>query len=525
MHEAPGGNVSTNTPTAFGGGDAQAAREITHTANRVSLRISTPILTAPLNITAAEFRRLMAQPTSRQLKRLAAGPGVLPIIDNPVAQPAMGRAVEVFRQNAIERDELLAERAAAAERLEHLVEERTAELSEALEQQTATAEVLGVINSSPGDLVPVFDVMLDKAMQLCGAAFGVLQTYEEQAWCTVATHGMPTAYAEFRKDNPPAYSHPGTAPARLLAGERVVHIVDLKDEDAYRSGDPNRQALVDMGGARTSLHVALVKNEKVRGCIQLYNNEVRPFSDKQVTLLENFAGQAVIAMDNARLLDEIRQRQAELHVTFDNMADGVAMFDAELRLAAWNRYFQHILDLPDAFLAETRALAEIVRFLALRGEFGAADPEAEVQRLVENTGRHYSYERTRPDGRVLEVRHNPVPGGGFVVIYGDITERKRSEAEIREARDAAESALGELKTAQASLIQAIAGAPGGDRPIRAPPGHSIDRVRHPAGRRVQGVPQANAAIRGEAQPVRRLLSYAREIRPRRGYTYVHLSLG
>src|SRR6266550_5123825 len=104
------------------------------------------------------------------------------------------------------------------------------ETREALEQQTATAEVLGVINSSPGDLAPVFDAMLDKAMQLCGAAFGVLQTYEEPAWCTVATHGMPTAYAEFRKDNPPAYSHPGTAPARLLAGERVVHIVDLKDE-------------------------------------------------------------------------------------------------------------------------------------------------------------------------------------------------------------------------------------------------------------------------------------------------------
>src|SRR5438045_9794808 len=161
------------------------------------------------------------------------------------------------------------------------------ETQEALEQQTATAEVLQVINESSGDLAPVFDAMLDKGMQLCRAAFGVLQTYDGQAWRTVATRGVPTAYAEFRRNNPPAYSHPGTAPARLLAGERVVHIVDLMDEDAYRSGDPNRRALVDMGGARTSLHVALVKDEKVRGCIQLYNNEVRPCSDKQVTLLEN----------------------------------------------------------------------------------------------------------------------------------------------------------------------------------------------------------------------------------------------
>jgi signal transduction histidine kinase/HAMP domain-containing protein len=368
---------------------------------------------------------------------------------------AMGRAVEVFRQNAIERDELLAERATAAERLEHLVDERTAELSEALEQQTATAEVLQVINSSPGNLVPVFDAMLDKAMQLCNAAFGVLQTYDGRAWRTVATHGVPSPYAEFRRNNPPAYTHAGTAPARLLAGERVVHIVDLKAEDAYRSGEPNRRALVDKGSARTSLHVALVKDDEVRGCIQLYHSEVRPFSLKQITLLENFAGQAVIAMDNARLLDEIRQRQAELRVTFDNMGDGVAMFDGAQRLVAWNHNFQQILDLPEVVFVESRTFADLVRFLAVRGEFGTAiDAEAELRRFTESAGRHYSYERTRPDGRVLEVRHNPIPDGGFVVIYSDITPRKRAEEEIREARDAAEMALGELKTAQASLIQA-----------------------------------------------------------------------
>src|SRR5207248_1887466 len=98
--------------------------------------------------------------------------------------------------------------------------------------------------------------------------------------------------------------------------------------------------------------------------------------------------------------------------------------------------------------------ADYIRYLAGCGEFGAgADPEAELRRYSQNAGRHYSFERTRPDGRVLEVRHNPVPDGGFVLIYSDITERKRSEAEIRAARDAAEAALGELKTAQASLIQ------------------------------------------------------------------------
>jgi two-component system, NtrC family, sensor kinase len=241
----------------------------------------------------------------------------------------------------------------------------------------------------------------------------------------------------------------------MLCGERLIVSTDVADEEPYRAEDPVRRALVDLGGAHSAVQVALVKDDVLLGSLTVFRQEVRPFSDKQIALLQNFAAQAVVAMENARLLDQIRRREQKLRVTFDNMGDGVAMFDGEMRLAAWNRNFELILDLPEAFVAEPRTLPEIVRFLAVRGEFGAeADPEAEVRRLVENTSRHYSYERTRPDGHILEVRHNPVPGGGFVVIYGDITERKRAEQEIRRARDAAETALGELKTAQASLIQA-----------------------------------------------------------------------
>jgi signal transduction histidine kinase/HAMP domain-containing protein len=338
--------------------------------------------------------------------------------------------------------------------LEQKVADRTAELSEALAQQTATAEVLQVINASPGDLHPVFEALLDKAMRLCDAAIGQLAMFDGSRFQTAATRGMQEAFAEYRRRNPPDYG-PGTQPARLLAGETLIHIADLKAEEPYLRGESNRRALVDLGGVRTSLMVPLRRDGAVLGFINFYRREVRPFSDKQIALLQNFAAQAVIAMDNARLLNEIRQRQAELRVTFDNMGDGVAMFDAELRLAAWNRNFQQILELDDEFVASRPSLADYVRHLAVCGEYGAgADPEAEVKRLSGMAGMQWSRERTRPDGRVIEVRHNPVPGGGFVLIYGDVTERKRAEAEIRAARDAAEQALAELRTAQRSLLHA-----------------------------------------------------------------------
>src|SRR5262249_24468111 len=152
--------------------------------------------------------------------------------------------------------------------------------------------------------------------------------------------------------------------------------------------------------------------------------------------------------------DEIRQRQQELRVTFDNMVDGVAMFDEALHLAAWNRNFQELLQLPDDLLVQRPDLDTYIRYLTERGEFGETDPETQIKRLRAQIGDHYSFERTRPDGKVIEVRNNPMPDGGIVLIYSDITERKRSEAEIRAARDAAEGAYRDLKAAQASLIQA-----------------------------------------------------------------------
>jgi signal transduction histidine kinase len=281
-----------------------------------------------------------------------------------------------------------------------------------------------------------------------------LYVTDREAFRAVAVRGMPETFADLiRQPFRPGPNHPVR---QLIAGAPFAVVRDASEVD-----DPIIQESFKQAGMRSALFVPLRKDTLLLGYIVAGSPERRTLTDKQVALVQNFAAQAVIAMENARLFAELRdrtneltQRQAELRVTFDNMGDGVAMFDADLRLAAWNHNFQQILDLPDALVAERPSLSDFLRHLATHGEYGAVDIEAEVRRLAAAVATQWSSERTRPDGRVIELRSNPVPGGGFVVIYSDVTERKRAEADIRAARDAAEAAYRDLKTAQASLVQA-----------------------------------------------------------------------
>jgi len=190
-------------------------------------------------------------------------------------------------------------------RLVNELRQRTDDLSESLEQQTATSEVLQVISKSPGELEPVFEAMLENAVRICGAKFGNLWRREGDAFRIGATYGTPQAYAEFIRGQGLFVPDPRVGLGTVVTTKQPFQIEDAAAVPTY--GDKARQALIDLGGARTVIGVPLLKDDEVTGAIGVYRQEVRPFTEKQIELVKNFAAQAVIAIENTRLLSELRE--------------------------------------------------------------------------------------------------------------------------------------------------------------------------------------------------------------------------
>ena len=228
--------------------------------------------------------------------------------------------VRPFTEKQIELVSTFADQAVIAienVRLFEAEQQRTRELTESLKEQTATSEVLRVISSSPGELEPVFKSMLENAVRVCGAKFGMLHLSEGDGFRTVAMHDVPREFAE-KRGREPFFSSPAGSPmGRVARTRQVAHIADITTEKGHGEGDRALADLAHLGGARTLVAVPMFKENDLVGAIVIYRQEVRPFSEKQIELLKNFASQAVIVIENTRLLNELRQSLQQQTATAD----------------------------------------------------------------------------------------------------------------------------------------------------------------------------------------------------------------
>ena len=277
-------------------------------------------------------------------------------------------------------------------RLLNELRQRTTDLSEALEQQTATSEVLQIISCSPGDLQPVFATMLEKAVRICDARFGNIFRWDGNALQLVATHNIPPAFAEFRRRSP-FRPGPENPIGRMISTKTVVHVADLAAEQRYIQGrDPAMVGAVELGGVRTFVAVPMLRETELIGALIVYRQEVQPFTDKQIALVASFANQAVIAIENTRLLTELRQRTTDLTERTANLTEALEQQTATA-------------DVLKVISRSTFDLPEVLNTLV---ESAARLCEADKALILRPTGKGSSYQSA------ASYRHTPA----FIELVG-----------------------------------------------------------------------------------------------------------
>jgi signal transduction histidine kinase/DNA-binding response OmpR family regulator len=292
------------------------------------------------------------------------------------------------------------------------------------------------------DLETVLNTIVAKATQLSNTEAGAIYVLDDakREFHLRATCGMDQDLIDALMSRHIGLDDPNVA--RDIAQHDPTQIADLTKQPSTALNEITLRA-----GYRARLTAPLFRGEDIVGLLVVRRKTPGAFDQNTIELIKTFAAQSVLAMQNAHLFHEmeertteLRRRGAELRVTFDNIVHGVGMFDSNFKLVAWNRRFMELVDLPEDFVASAPTHAEFVRFLAERGEYGSVDVENQIQQRIQSTEQRRVFERTRPNGSVVEVRHSPLPEGGLVLIYTDITERKRYEETLRAARDAADEA-------------------------------------------------------------------------------------
>ena len=314
---------------------------------------------------------------------------------------------------------------------------REAELRETLDQQTATTEVLQGINNSPGDLAPIFDLIAEKAMRTCDAAFAGIGIWQNDTFEVVSQRNLPPGVRDFVEHNAVSPGPRGGI-ARVAREMGYLHFPDLRVSKLYRENDPMIRALVELGGARTGLTVPLVKDGIVLGILAVFRQDVRPFAEKQIAFLRNFATQAMIAMENARLLHELRQRTGELarasHM-LRHVRDAIALIDPEGVIVENSDRSGRLLGLPPELVAPGNTHQDILRYMYRRGDYGFELPEDEfvAQRRAQTLAAPFACQ-AMPNGVWAEFNFHPAPDGHLLIIVRDVTALKEQEEYV--AREA-----------------------------------------------------------------------------------------